>query len=318
MRFRYLRCFSVGQVLLLAHACASAQSSSLPIQILTFGVRDQQGLFVGNVRPEQVAVEGLPVSIESLQLDNAPRRILLLLDASGTMGGHKTLSWSNVKQFAVRFTLQRKEDDSIGLDAYAEKDEILSSFTRDSQFLITQTERYAGSGKGRKMLGCALTEVLSRQEDGLRFGDVVVLVSSGERSDADKSDFIQIRDDLIRKGIRICLVRVPSVLERGALKEVTDLSKFVKESGGIELNMTSPMQKVEFGNGVRLDPEAIESTAKAAYDFSRTYYRLGLKLIQPTSKLQKVHLEILGQRKERMKRLKLNYPAYLVPVTSQP
>lgn len=314
-RFLFLPWLSVSLVLLLAYARASAQSSSLPIQTLTLGVRDQQGLFVGNIQPEQVAVKGLLASIESLQLDNAPRRILLLLDASGTMGERKTMSWSNVMQFAVRFTLQRKGDDSIGLDAYAEKDEILSPFTRDSQFLVRQAERYAGSGKGRKMLGYALAEVLSRQENGLRFGDVIVLVSSGERSDADKSDFIQIRDELIRKGIRICLVRVPSVLERGALKEVTDISKFVKECGGIELNMTSPMQNVEFGIGVRLDLGAIESTATAAYDFARTYYRLGLKILKPSFKLQKVHLEIVGQQKERMNGLQLNYPAYLVPPT---
>ena len=313
--FSYPRWLLGSLVLLLAHAYARAQSNSLPIQILALGVRDQQGLFVGNIRPEQVVVKGLPASIESLQLDNAPRRILLLLDASGTMGERKTISWSNVVQFAIRFTLQRKGDDSIGLDAFAEKDEILSPFTRDSQFLVRQTERYAGSGKGRKMLGHAMAEILSRQENGLRFGDVIVLVSSGERSDADKSDFIQIRDDLIRKGIRICLVRVPSVLEKGALKEVTDPSGIVKESGGIELNMTSAMQNVEFGNGVRLDPGAIESTAKAAYEFSRAYYRLGLKILQPNSKVQKVHLEIVGQQKERMKGLQLNYPAYLGPLT---
>ena len=82
------------------------------------------------------------------------------------------------------------------------------------------------------MLGRAPFEILSRQENGLRPGDVIVLVSSGERSDADKSDFTQIRNELIRAGIRMCLVRVPPVLEKSALKEVTDISELVKESAG--------------------------------------------------------------------------------------
>jgi len=299
-------------VFLLAHPGVRAQSSGIPIQILVLGVRDRQGLFVGNIRPEQVVVEGFPASIDSLRLDNAPRRILLLLDASGIMGAQKTVSWSNVTQFATRFTLQRQGEDSIGLDVYAEKDEVLSPFTQDSQSVIRQIEMYAGSGKGRKMFGRALAEILSRRENGLRFGDVIVLVSSGERSDADKSDFAQLRDDLIRAGVRICLVRVPSVLERGTLKEVTDISKFVKETGGIELNMTSPMQNVQFGNGVRLDPNEIESVAKAAYEFSRNCYRLDLKVLQPGLKSQKLHLEIVGQQKEKMKDLQLNYPRYIL------
>lgn len=298
-------------VLLLAHSSVSAQSSNHPIQLLALGIRDRQGRFVGDIRPEQIVVEGFPASVESLEVDNAPRRILLLLDTSGTMGGRKTVSWSNVTQFATRFALQRQGEDSIGLEAYAEKHEVLSPFTMDFQALIKQIETYAGSGRGRKMLGRALSEILSRQQNGLRFGDVIVLVSSGERSDADKSDFTQIRNGLIRAGIRICLVRVPSVLERGALKEVTDISKFVKESGGIELNMISPMQNIEFGNGVRLDPIKIESTAKAAYDFSRIYYRIGLKIVQPSAKSQILHLEIVGQQKEKIKGLLLSYPGYI-------
>jgi hypothetical protein len=310
--FLYPRWLLGSVVILLAYPWVSAQNSSPPIQILTLGVRDGHGLFVGNIRPEQVVVEGFPATIVSLELDNAPRHILLLLDASGIMGEPKTMSWSNVKQFATRFTLQRQGEDSIGLDVYAEKNEVLSPFTRDSQSLISQIETYSGSGKGRKMFGRALTEILSRRENGLRFGDVIVLVSSGERSDADKSDFTQIRDDLFRAGIRICLVRVPSVLERGSLKEVTDISNFVKETGGIELNMASPMQNLELGNGVRLDPDKVASTAKAAYEFSRAYYRLSLKILQPSLKSQKLHLELVGQRKDKMKGLRLNYPGHIL------
>jgi len=309
---QYFNWLSGGLLLLLTLPAPRAQDSSYATQWVALDVRDRRGQFVEDVRPDQVVVEDLPASVESMELDNAPRLILLLLDASGTMGDRKTASWSNAKQFVVQFAHQRKGEDSIGLEAFAEKHELLSPFTQDFQSLVNRIETYAGSGKGRKMLGVTLDEILSRQENRLRFGDVIVLVSSGERSDADKSDFRRIRNGLIREGIRICLVRIPSVLEKGMLKEVTDVSDFVRATGGIELNMTSPTQNIQFGNGVRLSPDQIEFTAKNAYAFSRAYYRLGLKVLKPSTESRKLRLEIVGQQKEKLKGLQLSYPQYFV------
>jgi hypothetical protein len=163
------------------------------------------------------------------------------------------------------------------------------------------------------MLGLALSEILARREDGLRFGDAIILVSDGESSDADKTNFAQLRDDLIRAGIRICLVRVPPIMGPGATGEVSNASRFVKETGGIEFNVMNPLNEVQPFRGARVDPETLASTAHAAYAFARTYYRVGLEVSEPIQQPLQLTLEVLDQQKRSMKHLQLNYPRYLLP-----
>jgi len=229
------------------------------------------------------------------------------------MGNYKSLSWSNVAQFAIQFTLQRKGEDLIGLDTFAEKDQMLVPFTVDFQLVVKHIEALTSSGKGRTMLGLALSEILARGEDGLRFGDAIILVSDGDRSDADKTDFTRLRDDIAHAGIRICLVRVPPITGPGATKEVSDISGFVKDTGGIEFNVTNPLSEVQPFSGARVDPEKLESTAEAAYAFVRTYYRVGLEVSEPIQKPRQLTLEMLNQQRRSMKHLQLNYPRCLLP-----
>jgi len=266
-----------------------------------------------DILPDQIVIKGLAASVRSLELDNAPRRVLLLLDTSGSMGTYKSLSWSNVAQLAIQFTLQRKGDDLIGVDTFAEKDKVLVPLTMDSQLVIRQIEALTISGRGRTMLGLAISEILARRENGLRFGDAIILVSDGERSEDDKTDFSRLRSELTRAGVRICLIRVPPIMGSGVTSGVRDASEFVNEIGGIELNMAGPLQQVQSGNGVRVDPQTMESTAKAAYAFVRTYYRVVLEISEPIQKPRQLHLELVDQQRRKIKDVQLSYARYLVP-----
>ncbi|PYT52769.1 MAG: hypothetical protein DMG43_10820 [Acidobacteria bacterium] len=193
--FREVYSLPASLFLFLLVSALYAQNSNHPLQTLILSVQDRRGKFVRDIQREQIVIKGLAATVQRMELDNAPRRILLLLDTSGSMGNYKSLSWSNVAHFAIRFSQQRKGDDSIGLDTFAEKDEVYVPFTTDSQSLVKHIEALTSSGKGRTMLGLALTEILARREGGLRFGDAIILVSDGDRSDADKTDFTRLRDD---------------------------------------------------------------------------------------------------------------------------
>lgn len=311
--FRRVYSLLASLFLFLPGSALYAQNSNHPLQAFILSVQDRQGQFVGDIQRDQIVVKEVAATVQRMELDSAPRRILLLLDTSGSMGGYKTLSWSNVAQLAIRFTLQRKGDDSIGLDTFAEKDEVRVPFTTDSRSLVKHIEALTTSGRGRMMLGQALTEILARREDGLRFGDAIILVSDGDRSDADKTDFTRLRDDLTRAGIRICLVRVPPIMGPGATKEVSNVSGFVKETGGIEFNVINPLTEFQPFSGARVDPESLASTAQAAYAFARTYYRLGLEVSEPIEKPRQLRLEIGDKRKANIKGLHLNYARYLLP-----
>lgn len=289
-----------------------AQTINYPVQVLMLGVQDRRGQFVRDIEREQIVINGAAATVRRMELDTAPRRILLLLDTSGSMGTYKSLSWSNVAQFAIRFALQRKAGDYIGLDTFAEKDEVQVSFSTDSQSVVKHIEALSNSGRGRTMLGLALTEILARKEDGLRFGDAIILVSDGDRSDADKTDFTRLRDEVTRAGIRICMVRVPPIMGPGATREVSDVSGFIKETGGIEFNIMNPLNDVQPFRGARVDPDTLDSTARAAYAFTQAYYRLSLEVSRLEQQPRQLRLEIADKRKGTIKGLKLSYPRYLL------
>jgi hypothetical protein len=109
-----------------------AQTSNYSTQIFTLAIRDQKGRFVTDIQPNQIVITGQGANVRRLELDNAPRRIVLLLDTSGSMGNYKSLSWSNVAHVAIQIALQRKGDDLIGLETFAEKDQILVPLTMES------------------------------------------------------------------------------------------------------------------------------------------------------------------------------------------
>jgi hypothetical protein len=138
-----------------------------------------------------------------------------------------------------------------------------------------------------------------------------------ERSEADKTNFAQLRDDLARAGIRICLVRVPPIMGPGATTDASNASRFVKETGGIEFNVINPLNEVQPLSGARVDLVRLASTAQAANAFARTYYRVGLEVSEPIQKPRQLTLEVLDEQRRSMKHLQLNYARYLLPPIKQ-
>ena len=163
-------------------------------------------------------------------------------------------------------------------------------------------------------MGLALREILARRENGLRFGDAIILLSDGDCNLGDKTDFAQLGDDVIRAGIHICLVRVQPMMGFGATLDVRDASDFVVDVGGIKLNMYSALGVHQAGS---VDPKMIESTAQAAYGFVRTYYRVDVEVSEPLKRAHKLRLQLVDQQRRSMSHLQLNYPRYLLPLTSR-
>jgi hypothetical protein len=91
----------------------------------------------------------------------------------------------------------------------------------------------------------------------------------------------------------------PPIMGPGATTEVSDISGFVKDTGGIEFNVTNPLSEVQPISGARVDPEKLESTAEAAYAFARTYYRVALEVSEPIQKPRQLTLEVLDQQRRR-------------------
>jgi hypothetical protein len=282
-------------------------------QTLTLSVLDNNDKFVRNIHREQILLTGVRATVAALELDTAPRRVLLLLDTSGSMGNYKSLSWANVVDFATRFALQRKDKGDIRLDTFATTHEVQIPFTSDVDLVAKHISTLRNSGSGTTMLGQTLTEILAERANPLRFGDTIVLVSDGDRSSADKTDFRQLRDDLTRAGIRISLIRVQGICGPCVMKGVSDIAEFVKSSGGIEFKTTNPVTKSTASVGQILNGVTLTSTLQAVQEFIDTYYRL---VLQPADSLLKPHdlqLAIVDSQNRKIRGLRLNYPQHLLP-----
>jgi Mg-chelatase subunit ChlD len=202
---------SVVSLSRLAYGSSDSDSSN---QVLTLVVQNQRGEFVPDIKADQIVVKGRVASVQKLELNNGPRRILLLLDTSGSMGNYKLNAWGNVARLAIQFAQRRRANDLIGLDTFADKDVMLVPFTMDSRLVVRQIETLTTSGKSKTMLVSALSQILDRQEDGLRFGDAIILISDGGWTEEKRTDISKVRERLIRAGIRICFIRVPSDIDR--------------------------------------------------------------------------------------------------------
>lgn len=323
--FRNLCLFLVNLSFCVPSLYLYAQTTVPTVHVVTLGAYDRGDRLVAEVKPDQIRIKGLPAKVRHVELNESPRRIILLLDTSGSMGNYETfggpmLTWSDAAQTAIQFVLRRQGEDLIELDTFSDKHQILVPFTTDSQFLVRRIEGITNSGKGRTFLGQALAEILASRPSRLRFGDAIVLVSDGEYTLGDKVHLWRLRDEFICAGVRVFLLRVPPMLGYGATLGVGDAADFVTEIGGVELRMSGSrvdqrLAPLPVGN---LNPQTINLSAETVYDFVRTLYRVELEVSDPIRKPHKFTLELLDQQGRKMKQIKLNYPRYLLPPCAQP
>ncbi len=292
-----------------------AQTTVVPAHVFPLGAWDQRGQFIEEIKSDQIRIKGLAATIRRVELDNAARHIILLLDTSGSMGKYQTASWSNAAQTAVQFVLERQENDLIELDTFSDDHEVVVPFTVDSKSVIRQIEAITNSGRGRTMLGRALTDILTSKANGLRFGDAIILVSDGEYSEADETDLAKLRNKFIRMGVRVCLLRVPPI---SVFRGVRDASEFITGTGGIELRMSPGAVHAPEQAPRHVDPHIIGHSVRAAYGFVKTFYRVELDVSGPIRRPRKFSLEVLDQQGRNLERVELNYSRYLLPPLAQP
>jgi len=269
--------------------------------VFPWSVFDREGRFVGGIKPEQIRVKGVPGTVRHLTLETAPRRTILLLDSSGSMGPPNSRSWQDARQFAIEFVSRRQGTEQIAVHSFADGHQVLAGFTTDSQYLIRQIETFAGSGKGRTMLGSALAEILSTIDNGLEFGDAIVLASDGKQSTADKVGLDKLTPEFTRRGLRALLMRVKPWMGFGTV-DTADVGSFVKEIGGIQMG-------------------ELRSPAKAAQDswnFLRTFYRVELETFKHLQKPNEFSLELLDLHGKKMKKVKGYHPGHILPPPAQP
>jgi hypothetical protein len=326
---------------------ASAASLCAPLhaqetRVVPLAAYQRAGRFVVGLKPEQVRVKGVAAQVKSLELDRSPRRIVLLLDSSRSMGGdgRGDDSWPLAIQLAKDFLALLQPDDQVALHTFAEKHLRLAEFTNDTAALSRAIQDIprpntgsAGRSRGTETnLGLALTEILADYSSSLKVGDTILLISDGEYKGEKEIPLPKVLPDLLAKGVRLLLLRIGPLVrqfrerliqhERDSSEDTKReagyaasklMSDLAKDTGGFTIAPWDHAEEMSNGNLIPLKPEVLQLSVRVAYAFARNSYRLELALSEKVAKNRKIEVELFDEQGREEKHINIYFPHLLAP-----
>ncbi|MGH9494365.1 MAG: VWA domain-containing protein [Candidatus Sulfotelmatobacter sp.] len=201
-------------------------------------VIDSHGHAVDDLRKENFALflNGKPAALSSARYNVAPRRIVVLLDVSGSMEGTITNGkWKLAEEAARELLSQREDHAQIAMVTFASEVQKIYDFqqgrTAISKWLVDNADRPA-NGKRRKTalfdaLGWALKLFGAAQQ-----GDAIYAITDGG-DNASSLAARQIQKVILQSGVRVfaLLFVAPGLSPREEQGE-NDFAGMIRDSGG--------------------------------------------------------------------------------------
>jgi len=146
--------------------------------MLEFTVSDSGNTYVDISRDDLHVVEnGLDQAVESFQEAVAPVSIVLVLDQSGSM---KRVA-ENVMEAARRFVARLRPEDSLAVELFADRPELLQDLTKDRDEALAAIDQYVAKGGTALYDALALAMERLRRVSGRRA--IVVLTDGRDEND---------------------------------------------------------------------------------------------------------------------------------------
>lgn len=184
------------------------------------------------------SIDKKPVTIVSVVPNSGPVRVIMALDASGSMTS-PVHSWGENLDVAEEFLKRLPASSLAGLVVFADRPEIVLRLTLDRDAIHQQLE---GIRARHKIASTALWDNLATTAamfGPAQPGDVIYLLSDGD-DDASRSNLYTVQSDLWSRGIPLFMISLgaekkgnpPKMKERQALVE-----QLVRDSGGSSLGV---------------------------------------------------------------------------------
>ncbi len=296
-------------LVLLATATSTARPQDDPAcltRIVPVTVSDQKGRPVTDLTAERFRgkFRGQPVKILHSRFQAAPGRLVIVMDASGSMRPllKEQKGWVMAGN-AVAFA---PAGESIGLLVFSEGIQLRVGPSPDRQVLMEKLLAYVAEpghaeGTGRTSVRDAVQAAIDMLSP-VRRGDVIYLISDGgdNRSKMEEKD---LKRELIRSGVRLYAL-VPTGLYPATPEE--------KEGPGMIANWTKLT-----GGYTRfwlLGPfsterqQLLDAIVQRTYFDLRNNYELVVELPLPADKPRDWKLEAVDQRGKKLGRWNLYYP----------
>lgn len=282
---------------------------TVPVNVTTNDYRVVSGLTSANFRGK---FRGHPVEIISVKYDTGPRRIVILLDASGSM----KYAWEAELGTAQNIVLQAPPKDSFAVLAFGDGTSYMRiGFGKDPKDLVNGLGRMTRVGKayGKTAMLDALLEAVNMSRP-LRMGDALLLISDGG-DNASRSDPAQSQSVLLSSGVRLfALIMGKDLPDRERTPEEAagpgGLRDLINAVGGDSLGVASggPVNHVLTDQGRKNMASAASALGR---EFSE-FYAVEVKLPEAVDKPRGWQLEVVGDIPEKHY-LRVVYPHRLAP-----
>jgi len=302
-----------------------AQDSGCTKRTIAVGVVDRQwdlvqGLSATNFRGK---VGRQNVQILSAVLDRSPRRIVVLLDDSGSMtdpsygGGWKTEK--TISQYLIRFAPPRA---SIAFMAFSRTILDSEGFDDEAQALLQHLSALVKVceqlRKGPQVT--ALYDAISSARGTLgvcKLGDVIcALTDAGDNKSQSTAKRVEV--ELLSAGVRLFGIMTLRQLSSRARtpEEATpqQLQSMIEATGGNTLFVPyAAMSKPYIDIKVKAAADAVNLALQRLFRQMGEFYRVDVKLPQMVGKPTKWRLEVIDASGQPMRGVEVHYPQELMP-----
>jgi len=296
----------------------SSLAQTNEIRTLPLAVLNSKGQAELNLTARNIRIKGHGVVVRSLALETKPRRIVLLLDVSGSMATlidySKRISiWDDARNMAEMFLRTRFRQDLLALDVFAEEEKQIVPFTHDFDS-VQNALADVPQPRGNTAAANALSSALRELGPSTTFGDAVVFLSDGQ---FEGRSLDSLEAGACRGSVRVFLLspRVDPYRYRVApgssvTSEVEAETTFISTTGGFSFAPESVPDVDGVSELVLADPvRRVEALSNAIHGT----YRLELQFERPVLKKQRLELEIIDDAGKAARGVFALYPHALYP-----
>jgi von Willebrand factor type A domain-containing protein len=290
---------------------------TIPVHVLDVEGKPVSGLLAGNFRAKY---RGRPVQIPGFSTDVSARRIVLLLDASGSITDTTTVMWRAEQVLAADLMLHGPQPSSLALMVFASEVEDKVGFAQGPLAVAKRLETLRAErdpvpgGHGKTALYDAILAGLAELKPA-RFGDVIYVITDGGDNQS-RSKPSEVERALVTQGVRLFVVLFNNFTPargRAPGDDPSILRGLVERSGGVcsmvsgDSSVVSGDSSLQTGFTERRLADTV-AAARPLYKEMREFYRLEIELPEEVDKPRKWKLEVSTDRGKKKEHFLAFYP----------
>lgn len=306
----------------------------------------EKGQILAGLQAQSFRVKYGTAAVKGMTLDAAPRRIVLLLDMSGSMLNEepKNSKWQNARQMAKAFLVHLPASDWVSLCLFATNEKEIVPFTHNLNSIQKAIDNLPDPDSkpveriyGRMTyFGDAIAAILAADHEPATFGDSIVVFSDGEFGSEGKVEMGKLLRPLLARGMRVFLVAADPQLtiSRGLAVGHTSVFSSLLFDGGPDSRELAESEQLEYSaefalatGGVAIEaeplgpysdafnPDSVDRMMAETAQLVQNTYQVELSFENPLQKKRKIDLELVDTRGKPNRKIMLLYPRSLEPAS---